>query len=455
MDEFPGGMFQRFPLFQRLISWTKPHPPVEDATKADQWFDWNTLLVDDPAERAPVWEFMDGTSYFPARSEMEASLRAFAERASVPVRFGCRWEATRQESQGFVLETSDGEYACDAIVFAIGMTQPWKPEIEGLDAVPHYADAKPADAYQGKRLFIIGKRNSGFEVADGLLPSARQLILGSPSPAKFSVMTRTLVVRARYIQPYEDYLLAGGVLILDAAIQRVERTPGGYRVHTAGTTVPGERAFDVDEAIAATGFTAPLGDLPKLGVATFTQGRLPVQTTFWESTTVPGIFFAGSVTQGSAGLKKFGIGSNSAAVHGFRYNARVLARHLAETRFGISPERRRFRQDEVASFLATQAAEAGELWNQKAYLARAVAFDPDIGIVDQGVVPLAHFVDAPGPDAAAVTVVADDRGEVYPAIYLRRRGKVEEHALAPNPMFDFQTPEHREQLDALVGALGR
>ena len=28
-DERPGGMFQRFPIFQRLITWTKPDAPVE------------------------------------------------------------------------------------------------------------------------------------------------------------------------------------------------------------------------------------------------------------------------------------------------------------------------------------------------------------------------------------------------------------------------------------------
>ena len=28
-DEQPGGMFQRFPIFQRLITWTKPDAPVE------------------------------------------------------------------------------------------------------------------------------------------------------------------------------------------------------------------------------------------------------------------------------------------------------------------------------------------------------------------------------------------------------------------------------------------
>jgi thioredoxin reductase len=455
-DDAPGGMFQRFPLFQRLISWTKPYAVAERGTRAYQWFDWNSLLAQEPQEQAPVWEFMDGTSYYPRRDEMEQGLVAFAERAGVRARYGCEWTGTRREDDGFVLETSDGEYRCDVVVFAIGMTEPWKPDIPGLEAVPHYVDCKAVEAYRDKIVFIIGKRNSGFEVADGLLPLARQIILGSPSPAKWSVIARSLMgSRARYILPYEDYLLAGGALVLDAAIQGVERTEGGWRVRAAGTTVPGDWAFDVDEVVAATGFTVPLGDLPGLGVATFMQGRLPVQTTFWESATVPGVYFAGSVTQGQAGLKKYGVASNSAAVHGFRYNALVLARHLAETRFGVKLERPTLAASDVVPFLLNEVAEAGELWNQKSYLARAVMFDPQRGIIDDGVVPLANFVDESGPDAVAVTVETDDRGDIRPAVYVRRGGKVQDHSLEAGPLREFRGKEQRARVEELLSGLLR
>ena len=51
---------------------------------------------------------------------------------------------------------------------------------------------------------------------------------------------------------------------------------------------------------------------------------------------MPGIFFAGTISQGAAGLKKHGQPSNSGAVHGARYNARLLARHIAATRPGVA-----------------------------------------------------------------------------------------------------------------------
>src|SRR5207245_2818881 len=81
---------------------------------------------------------------------------------------------------------------------------------------------------------------------------ARRIVLASPSPAKLSVDTRTLVgVRARYVQPYEDWALAGGVVILDASIERVESGGGEYHVHTKRAADALELTFDVDDVIAA------------------------------------------------------------------------------------------------------------------------------------------------------------------------------------------------------------
>lgn len=454
-DGQPAGMFQRWPLFQRLISWTKPYAPTDRGTRAYEWHDWNSLLASEPEEQALVAEFMDGTSYFPRRSEMEQGIRAFAERARLRVRYGCRWEATRQDGDGFTLTTSDGEYGCRAVVFAIGTTTPWKPgNIRGLEAVPHYAECHDADYYADRRVFVVGKRNSGFEIADGLLPWARQVILGSPSPTKLSVITHSYAgTRARYVQPYEDFVMAGGTLILDAAIESVERTDAGWRVQARGTTIPGDWSFDVDEVIAATGFTTPMLDLAELGVATFRQNRVPVQTPFFESTTLPGVYFAGCATQGSSGINKYMHGTASAAVQGFRYNSGVMVRHLAETYFDAKPPAAGLDAGAVVPFLLREASEGPELWNQQTYLARAVAFDPDRGIVDEGVVPLAHFVDAPGPDAVAVTVETDDDGDIHPALYVRRAGRVQDRPLAASPLHEFGIEENRAQVEALVAPL--
>ena len=458
-DPAPGGMFRRWPFFQRLLSWTKPYAPAERGTRAYERYDWNSLLAEEPETRALMAGLMDGTSYFPSRPEMELNLVAFAERTGVTVRYGCRWESTRRETSAdgerFVLETSDGEYRCRVAVFAVGIAEPYVPPTPGLDLVPHYAETRPAETYAGKRIFIVGKQNSGFELASGLLPWARSIVLASPSPAKLSVVTRSLVgIRARYLQPYEDHVLAGGVAVLEASIDRIEPTGKTLRV-TVKPSGGGEPvAFEVDEAIAATGFVAPLRDLTALGVATFGSSRLPAQTPFWESATVPGIYFAGTIGQGATGLRKHGMPANSGAVHGARYNARLLAGHLAEKHFEVARQTRLLAETEVLPFLLEEICRAPELWHQRAYLARVVSVDPGRGIADEGFVPLAHFLDAGGPDAIAATIEADAEGGIYPVFYLRRAGRTEERVLPGHPLHDFSSDEHRRAVASLLAELG-
>jgi len=449
-DDGPGGMFRALPIFGRLLSWTKPDAPEPRGSRAYEWYDHNSLLADDGEHADLVAAEMDRAYAVPSRPEMERGLAAFAERAPVAVRYGCAWESTRRLDDGrLALATSDGEYVCRAAVFALGVTEAWRSPISGIDAVPHYVDTRAPREYEGRSVLVVGKRNSGFEIADGLLPWARRLLLVSPRPVSTAVLAAT-TVRVRYMQPLEDHAQGGGTLVLDAAIERIERDGGGWRVLARGTTRPGDHELLADDVIAATGFATPLRDLPALGVSTVAQGRIPALTPFWESVGAPGVFFAGNATQGAAGIRRHVNVGSSAAVHGFRYNARVLARHLAETLAGAEPVRRPLRPDEVVPFLLGEATRAPELWAQKGYLARAVELGADGAPCDVGVVPLAHFVDAAGPDAAAVAVELGESGAIFPAVYVRRGGRVEAHDLQPEPLNRFDGPGHAAELEALL-----
>lgn len=458
-DPAAGGMFRRWPFFQRLLSWTKPYAPAPRASRAYQRFDWNSLIAEEPELRSLQAEFMDESSYFPSRPAMQANLEAFAARAGIGVRFGCRWERTRREEgpggTRFVVETSDGEYRCRILVLAVGVAEPWTPAAPGMEHARHYADTREASAYAGRRVFIVGKQNSGFELASGLAGWASAITVCSPSPARTSVQTRSLVgVRARYVQPFEDSFLGLGVRILDASIESIHRGADGLTVALRRTDNGEAMHVDADEVIAATGFTCPLRDLPDLGVATFGQARLPAVTPFWESATVPGIFFAGTISQAAPGLRRHGMPSNSGAVHGHRYNSGILARHLAETHFGARPERPAVAPGDLVPYLLEEATSAPELWHQKAYLARVVTAAPDGSLRDQGILPLVHALDGITDDMAAMTVEADGTGSMYPVAYVRRGGRLSEHLLPGHPLLDFSTTEHRSALAAAVSGLG-
>jgi thioredoxin reductase len=460
-DPSPGGMFRRWPFFQRLLSWTKPHAPVERGTRAYERYDWNSLLGETPETRAIQADLMDGTSYFPSRPEMEANLAAFTERAGVVVRYDCRWTGTALEEgpagRRYLVATTDGTYRAEVLIVAVGVAEPFTPPGPGMEFSHHYADVRPAESYAGKRICIVGKQNSGFELANGLLPWARQLVLVSPSHAKLSVDTRSLVgVRARYVQPYEDHVLGGGVAILDAAIERVERMPGSdgsLDVRLRRTDGGGDLALEVDEMIAATGFVCPLVDLPELGVATFGASRLPAQTPWWESATMPGIFFAGTIGQGSKGLQRHGMPSNSGAVHGARYNARLIAGRVAATRFGIAASRPAVAPADLVDLAVRELAEAPELWHQRGYLARVFTVDPDAGLVDDGVQPLTHVLDSGGAAALALTLEADGTGAIYPVLYTRVGGAVAERALDPDPLLRYDGLDARRAIADMVGTV--
>jgi thioredoxin reductase len=442
-DDSPGGMFRSLPIFQRLLSWSKPDAPCTTGTREYEWYDHNSLVADEPENQALVPRVMDRTYMVPSRPEMEQGLAAFADQAGVRVRYGCRWESTRREGDGrLTLVTTDGEYTCRAAVFALGVTEPWKSPIAGIEQVPHYAETKAPREYRGRRVFVIGKRNSGFEIADGLLPWARQVVLGSPRPAQTAVIALSSV-RVRYLQPYEDWGLGGGTFALDVAIERIERRGERWLVAGGGTTHPGPVELEVDDVIAATGFATPIRDLPDLGVSTVAQGRIPALTAYWESVGAEGVFFAGNATQGAAGLKKHGVGSSSAAVHGFRYNARVLARHIAET-LGVTVTRETVPRRELVPFLLWELTHAPELWAQKSYLARVVYDDGETAIV-----PLSDFIDHPRSGCVAATIEMNAEGVVYPVIYTTKR-EVSEQRLPPNALNDFAGGDYRRELEALL-----
>ena len=131
-------------------------------------------------------------------------------------------------------------------------------------------------------------------------------------------------------------------------------------------------------------------------------------------------------------------------MHGFRYNAGVLARHLTRTKLGLDVPAERVEGDPVP-YLLEELTTAPELWTQKSYLARAVSADGETDIV-----PLAHFLDAGGPDAVAVTVEMDAAGATYPAVYVRRGGDVRERLLPPHLLNDFRGSEHERELRAVL-----
>jgi thioredoxin reductase len=453
-DDEPGGMFQRFPLFERLISWTHAGADAPRGTREYEVHDQNSLVADEPELGGLVAAEIAEGHRRPSRDEMVAALRTFAENAKLSVRYGCRWESTRVEDDGVVLVTGDGEYRCRAAVFAVGMTEPWVPAMPGVELEHHYVNVESTPGrYRDRRVVIVGKRNSAFEVGEAISRQGlRELTLVSPRPPELARLARS-PLRPWYLTPYDEHVRgAPGRFVLNASVDRVERREDGYVVHALDPARPEPLLLEADDVIAATGFSAPLQDLPALGVATIREGRLPALTPFWESVTVPGLFFAGNITDAAPGLRKHGVASLSTMVCGFRYNARVLARHLAETIFGVRLARPALEPEEVVPYLLRELNSGPELAFQKGYLTRTLRVSEEGGVVDEGIVPLEVFVDGVD-DGIAATIEFDAEETIRPVVYVRRKGVLHEEALAPHPLRRYGGPAYEEALERLLRPL--
>ena len=214
-------------------------------TREYERYDWNSLIALEPEHRAVMPPLMDGSSEFPSRPEMEQGLRLFAERTGLRVRYDTRWQGTSHDGERLRPPHLRRRLPREGPRLRRRSRRAARCPRRPASSSPRTTrDTRPAETYAGKRLFIIGKQNSGFELASGLLQWASPIVLASPRAAQLSVNLHSLDgVRARYIQPWEDAKLGGGVFILNASIERLERQPSGITVHTRrsdnGAPLPG------------------------------------------------------------------------------------------------------------------------------------------------------------------------------------------------------------------------
>jgi hypothetical protein len=125
---------------------------------------------------------------------------------------------------------------------------------------------------------------------------------------------------------------------------------------------------------------------------------------------------------------------------------------MARKHFGIDAERPLVARADAIDYLLSEATLAPELWNQKSFLARALCRYEAGAIRDEGIVSLHEFVDSEGPDGVAIAVETDESGDIHPAVYVRRRGRVDADArLDGSPLHEYRTTEHRRQLASLLG----
>jgi cation diffusion facilitator CzcD-associated flavoprotein CzcO len=368
-----GTFFTRFPRHRQLISSNKVHTGWKDP-ELNLRMDWNSLLSE---ETGPLFTEYS-PRYFPPADDMVRYLRDYAAEHGLNIRYDTNVERITRPD---VFEATDqhGEvHRARRLVMATGFSQPYVPAIPGIETAELYTDVSvDPDDFVDQRVLIIGKGNSAFETADNLIETAAVVHVAGPHSIRMAWQTHFVGhLRAVNNNFLDTYQLKSQNAILDGSILRIDRRDGAYLV-TVSFARANEITKDIryDRVIVATGFRFDASIFaPECRPDLVINDRFPALTPEWESVNVPGLHFAGTITQ-SLGFKK----STSGFIHGFRYSVRALHRILEWRQHDA-----RWPHDELAG----TSAEVGEavldrvnrtsaLWQMFAFLGDVVTLAPD------------------------------------------------------------------------------
>ena len=334
---------------------------------------------------------------------------------AIRIRYGCRWTGTRRETAAdgddvFVLETTDGEYRTDVLVFAVGVAEPYLPGTPGIELAAHYAD-DPA----GRGL----RRQAGLhhrQAELGLRAGVGAAAVGPPDRPRVAIAGQAVGQHA---------VARRG----PGALRPADRGPRARRRRRRSSTRRSRRIERLDgrgargprptdrrrrraRASRSTRSSRRPASSRRSSTCRSSASRRSARAgcrrrrRTGRARRCPASSSPGRSPRARPGLKKHGLPSNSGAVHGARYNARVLARHIAATRFGVpardssgrrsrparwsTAARRRTCRRRPSSGTSGRTSRGSSRWTQPT------------GPRDEGSVPLAAFVDAAGDDAPAM-----------------------------------------------------
>ncbi|MFF5158189.1 NAD(P)-binding domain-containing protein [Streptomyces sp. NPDC000348] len=473
----PGTFFTRFPRHRQLISINKVNTGYTDP-ELDLRMDWNSLLTDDPELRFTRYS----ERYFPAADDLVRYLGDFARRSGVRVEYGVRATLISRDGDGFLVrDDTDRTFRARHLVVATGVSLPNIPDIPGIESAESYNDfGTDPTSFTNQRVLVLGKGNSAFETADALMEKAAVIHVAGPHSLKMAWKTHFVGhLRAVNNNFLDSYQLKSQNAVLDGTVERIEqRADGGYRVEFRyARTTERLRELHYDRIVVCTGFrfdVSPFdtGCRPALAI----DDRFPAQTSAYESVNVPGLYFAGTLTQ-QRDFKR----STNGFIHGFRYGTRALHRILGARHHATPWPARTLpaAPEAVADALVERVNRSSGLWQQFGFLGDVVTVHDDRAlyqeevpldyVTDGGLGPAAHrfVVDLEyGPDhdhvdPFDVTVPrvrendpehAVDSTYLHPVVRHYREGDLAgTHHLAENLENDWDIPAvHRQPLAAFV-----
>ncbi len=316
----PGTFFKLFPRHRALISINKVYTGSDDPEMNLRW-DWNSLLCDSPDLRFKKYS----QQYFPEADTLVRYLADFATHYDLKVCCDTAVSNISKDNGRFnVMDASGNSYSAQRVIIATGFSKTYEPSIPGAELCSSYGNhSTDLQQYVNKRVLVVGKGNSAFETANHLNDVAAAIHVCSPHSIRFAWQSHYVGhLRAVNNDFLDTYQLKSQNTVIDASVVRIEKRDGQFWVQLAYSHANGQTALvPYDSVIFCTGFHFDPSIFDNSCAPELTlSGKFPAQTTEWESTNVPDLYYAGTLMHACDYRKTM-----SGFIHGFRYNIRTLA----------------------------------------------------------------------------------------------------------------------------------
>jgi len=392
-----GAFFNVHPRHRTLISLNKRFNYFPEA-EFNMRHDWNSLLTDDYSLL-----FRDySQELYPHADDMVRYLNDFAAKYALAIQYNIRViQIGRDETGHFVLtDAQDNQYCATRLFMATGALAPRIPDVEGIELAEGYEthDIDPT-RFENKRVLIMGRGNSAFEVANHLAGHAAIIHIAVDNrPAKHAwqshfvgdlrSINNTILdmmqlkalhfvvgFRVTKITQQED----GSLLVVVEQDLPHWETPGTIRL-----------THVYDRVIRCTGwrYINPTLFAPDATPASDEKNKYPALNSCWESS-VPNLYYIGTAMAGRDRKAASGF------IHGFRYNVRTLF-HLLEERYeGVPYPTQKYTlqtQDDLetlADELLRRVSTTDALYQLYGVLGDALVFDENAVTIYHNL-PVAH-----------------------------------------------------------------
>lgn len=414
----PGTFFGTYPRHRTLISINKKYTGWTDP-ELNLRMDWNSILAD--GDDKPVLFTDYSEKLFPVAEDLLRYLADYTAKHQINVRYDTRVTRIGRDGEIFVVAAGDAEFRARRLVMATGVSKSYTPDIPGIELADQYSDVSvDPQEFKNQRVLVLGKGNSAFETADNLIETAAIVHVGGPRPVKLAWRTHFVGhLRAYNAGILDMYQLKLQHAILDGDVREIRKDADGYHVKYAFARVDEiVKEIRYDRVIICTGFRfdADVFDddtRPQLTI----NDRFPAQTSSWESVNVPGLYFAGTITQ-VRDFKK----ATSAFIHGFRYGVRALAKVLGERYHGTPWPSTELpaKPDALTEAVITRINRTSALYQQFGFLGDVLTIDGDTARYLEEV-PVARVLDDPPENAFVVTLdYGPDHDKIDPFDFVAR-----------------------------------